>query len=183
MAKIWRVYDGKEPTRGGPWAELPLSEALAVFELRPEDLVSDLATTPRFGDVNRDLWYAGLKHVVVEVEPNEARRGKWKPGFYKSHFTPREAFRRIIEQPIISELGNENVIRVEYEPTTNSQGRAALRIKVVVAPDATKKLANGSVLDALVKLQSRLDEFGEARTPIIEYATEAELEQDGSYQS
>lgn len=33
MAKIWPVYDGKVPTIGQPWAELPLTEAMRLFEL------------------------------------------------------------------------------------------------------------------------------------------------------
>jgi hypothetical protein len=48
----------------------------------------------------------------------------------------------------------------------------------VITPGATKKLKNGAVLDALVKLQERLREMRESRVPIVEYATEAELAQD-----
>lgn len=180
MARIWRAYDGNEPTRGGPWAEVPLDEAIGLFALRPEDFVSDLANTPRFGDVNRDLWRAGNKHIIVEIEPDEARRKKWKPGFYRSRFTPKEGFQRIVEQSLISGLGKRNIVRVEHEPTTDSQGRDALRVRIVLAPDAINKVANGAVLDALVKLQTRLGDFGDLRTPILEYATEAELEQDAS---
>jgi hypothetical protein len=179
MARIWPVYDGKEPTRGGPWAELPVSEAVDLFELQKEDFVSELAKTPRFGDVNRDLWYLGHKHVVVEIGPSEARRINWTPGYYRSRIEPDEAVGRLIRQALATELGDENVVRVEYEPTTDSQGRDALQIKVVIAPGATKKLKQGAALDALVRLRSRLHEMREERTPIVEYATEAELAQDG----
>jgi hypothetical protein len=61
MARIWPAYEGKTANRVGPWADLPLQEAVALFELRSQDKVSDLDTTPRFGDVNRDLWYLGHK--------------------------------------------------------------------------------------------------------------------------
>ena len=37
MAKIWPVYEGRKPTSGGPWADLPVSEAVSLFELQPED--------------------------------------------------------------------------------------------------------------------------------------------------
>jgi hypothetical protein len=181
MAKIWPVYEGKEPTVGGPWADISISEAIALFELRPDDFISVSAAIPRprFGDVNRDLLHAGFKHVVVEIERDEGLKAKWKAGFYKTRITPKEAFRRLIQQPVVAELGKDNVLRVEHEPTTDSQGRSAIKITVVIAPDATKKLANGAVLDALVRLQTRLREMGVDRTPIIEYATEAELLQDG----
>ncbi len=179
MAKIWPVYEGRAVTKGGPWAELPVSEAVSLFELQPKDFVSDLATTPRFGRVDRDLWYLGYKHIVVEIGRNEGRRTKWKPGFYRSRVKPEEAFRRLIQQALVAELGAENVVRVEYETTTDSQDQDALKITVVIAPGATGKLAKGASLNALVRLQKRLSEMREDRTPIIEYATEDELKQDG----
>ncbi len=178
MAKIWPVYEGREPTIGAPWARLPVSEAVALFELRPDDFVSDLASTPRFGDVDRDLRIAGYRHIVVEVEPNEGRQANWQPGFYKSRITPEEAYDRLIRQALVAELGNDNVVRLEIQPTTNSQGREALKIMVVITPGATDRLEGGAVLDALVRVQERFREMREDRIPIIEYATEEELEQD-----
>jgi hypothetical protein len=109
---------------------------------------------------------------------NEGRQEKWKPGFYKSNIPPREAFGRLIRQALAQKLGHDNVVRVEYSPTIDSWGRDALKIMVVVAPNAAQRLANGAVLDALVQLRQRLREMGEDRTPIVEYATEADLEQD-----
>lgn len=182
MAKIWPVYEGKNPTFWEPWARLPVSEVVAIFELRPDDFVSDLEATPRFGNVERDLTYAGFKHIVVEIERNEGRRAKWKPGFYRSRITPKEGFSRLIRQALVSELGEDNVLRVEFEPTTDSRGRDALRIIVVLAPDATGRLKGGTTLDALVRLQERLHEMREDRVPLIEYATEEELAQDGAPQ-
>ncbi len=179
MAKIWPVYEGREPTRGGPWADVPVSDAISLFELRREDFVSDLSATPRFGKGDRDLWYLGYKHIVVEIGRNEGRRIKWKPGFYRSRVKPEDAFAKLIQQALVSELGAENVVRVEYEPAIGSQGQDALKITVVIAPGAVKKLSKGASLDALVRLQARLSEMRENRTPIIEYATEAELAHDG----
>ena len=179
MAKIWPVYEGRRPTIGGPWADTPLSVTIELLELQRDDFMSDLAVTPRFGNADHDLSFAGFKHVVVEIERDEGKKAKWKPGLYRSRIRPEEAFRRLIQQPFVAELGKDNVVRVEYEPTTDSQGRAALKITVVIAPDAVKRLANGSVLDALVRLQERLSEMRDDRTPIVEYATEAELLEDG----
>lgn len=176
MAKIWAVYEGKEPTIGGPWAHLPVSKAVALFELRPDDHVSGSKATPRFGDVNRDLTYAGFKHIVVEIERNEGRQANWEPGFYKSRVTPKEAVVRLIRQALVTELGDNIVERLKIEPTTDSQGREALKIAVVIAPDATDRIAGGAVLDALVSVQDRFREMREERIPIIEYATEAELD-------
>ena len=182
MAKIWPVYEGKEPTIGGPWARLPMSEAIALFELRPDEFVSDPEKTPRFGYEDRDLTYAGYKHIVVEIERNEGRKGKWKPGFYRSRITPNEAFRRLIRQALVAELGDNNVVGVDFKPTTDSQGREALKITVVIVPDAIRKFRDEAVLNALFRLQERLHEMREVRVPIIEYATEDELKQDGGRQ-
>ena len=178
MAKIWPVNDRNSPTSGEAWACLPLSEAVALFELQSDDYVSDLAETPRFGDSSRDLWYPGFKQIVVEVSRSETRKSKWKPGFYKSRITPEEGYIRLIRQALVTELGDENVERLETEPTTDSWGQDALKITIVIAPDTTRRFKSGAVLDALVSLKERLFELGEHRTPIIEYTTEAELEQD-----
>lgn len=178
MAKIWPVYEGKEPTSGGPWANLPILEAVAIFDLRRDHFVSERAKTPRFGDVERDLTYAGFKHIVVEIESGEGRKEKWKPGFYRSPITPKEAFSKLIQHALTAKLGDNNVVRVDFESTTDSRGQDALKVTVVIAPGATERLKNGATLDALVSLQERLREMRENRVPIIEYATEAELAQD-----
>lgn len=180
MAKIWPVYEGNVPTSGSPWAELPLPEVIKLFDLRPDDFSSDLDTPPHFGAVGRNLTFAGYKYVVVEVDRAEARQENWKPGFYKSRIRPGDAFGRLIGQALVSELGKENVIRVDLVPTSDSQGREALKITVVITPEATQRLKNGAVLDALVKLQQRLNEMQDHRIPIVEYATEAELSHDAA---
>jgi hypothetical protein len=183
MAKFWPVYEGKEPTSGGPWAELPVSEAVTLFELRPSDFVSDLTTTPRFGDVHRDRRYARYKRIIVEVDSNEKGPTNWKPGFHKSRITPKEAFGKLIQRALASELGDKNLVRVEWEPTTDSQGRDALKTTAVLAPGANQRLDGRAVLDALVKEHEQLSEMRDERIPIVENATEEELAQDAAPQS
>ena len=179
MAKIWPVYEGKVPSIGWPWADLPLSEAIALFELRPGDFVSEPAKVPRFGDASRSLTYVGYRHIVVEVGRREGQLAGWTPGYYKSQIAPQEAFGRLIRQALVAELGDENVVRLEYGPAIDSQGREALDIRVVISPGAIQRLRGGASLDALVSLQKRLREMREDRTPIVEYVTEAELVEDG----
>jgi hypothetical protein len=177
MANIWRVYEGREPTEGGPWGRLPLSAVIAAFDLQPDDFVSDLDHTPRFGDLKRDLRHTGFRHVVVEVEPKEGQQAEWRPGFYRARIAPREALTRLVRQALAAALGDENVVRVELQATTDSQDRDALKVIVVIPPDATNRLKDG-VLDALVAVGQRLRDLGDDRTPIVEYATEAELAED-----
>jgi hypothetical protein len=179
MAKIWPVYEGKTPGIGPPWARLALQEAIDLLELRADDYISDLVPPPYFEDVDRDLRPAGFDHVMVEIEKHEGKEARWRPGFYKSKISPREAFGRLIRQALAEKLGQDNVVRVEYSSTTDSRGQDALKILVVIAPGAARRLANGAALDALVRLRERLREMRDDRTPIVEYATEADLEQDG----
>jgi len=174
MANVWRLYEGREPTMGGPWVRLPLEAAIAAFDLQSDDFVSDLEHTPRFGDEKRDLRHAGFRHIVVEVEDSEGQQAHFTPGFYKTRVSPAKAPQRLVRQALAAHLGEDNVVRVELHATTDFQDRDALRITIVIPPDATQRL-KGRVLDALVAVTKRLRDMGDDRTPIVEYATEAEL--------
>jgi hypothetical protein len=72
-------------------------------------------------------------------------------------------------------FGPENVVRVESEPTTDSTGKEALDILIVVAPSVPDNLTGDDVVDTLVQISARLMEAGDERLPIIGYATEEEL--------
>jgi hypothetical protein len=177
MAKIWPVYEGREPNSlERPWAVLPLGEVADLFKLRPEkDFRSDLGSLPKFGDTNRDHWYAGYKHIVIEIEPKEAENSKWSPGFYTARVTPKEAFRRLLQHAMASGLGRDIVVGLEYEPSIGSRGEAAISIFVVVRPDAVPELKGRRIFEGTLKLRERLHEMGDDRTPIVQYVTEAEL--------
>lgn len=178
MAKVWPVYEGYRTTIGEPWADIPLSDAIEIFELQAQDFLSDLGTIPRFGNTNHDLTFVGFKHIIVEIERSEGRQAKWKPGYYKSRVKPSDAFNRLLKQALAAELGNDSLVRVDVQPTVDSQNRQALKITVVIDPGSARRLKSGAVLNALVRLQSRLAEMRDNRVPLIEYATEAELGQD-----
>jgi hypothetical protein len=76
-------------------------------------------------------------------------------------------------------LTTSAVSRVISEPTTDSEGRDALRITIVIEPNAVGKLSGEAALDTLVEIQDGLREAGEERFPIVEYSTEAELQESG----
>ena len=85
---------------------------------------------------------------------------------------------------IVREVAKANLApyasgQVVNEPTTDSAGQDALRITIVIAPDAAPKIKGDAVVDTLVQIQDRLREAGEERFPIIQYATEEELENSG----
>lgn len=64
-------------------------------------------------------------------------------------------------------------------PTTDSQGRDALRITIVIKSGSAAKLGGNAILDTLVQIQEELRESGEDRFPIVEYATQEELQDSG----
>ena len=72
-------------------------------------------------------------------------------------------------------LKPKNVIRVMSEPMVDSKGEDALRITIVIEPDAVDRITGDAVLNTLVQIQDRLREAGEERFPIVEYATEEDL--------
>lgn len=65
------------------------------------------------------------------------------------------------------------------ESTTDSTGGEAVRITIVIKPDFVAKLEGDAVLDTLVEIQDKLRAAGDDRFPIVEYATEAELQDSG----
>jgi hypothetical protein len=75
----------------------------------------------------------------------------------------------------VAEAGLERTLA---EPATDSEGRDALRITLVLKPNAVEKLTGDAAIDLLVELQRALAQEGEERFPIIEYATEQELAED-----
>jgi hypothetical protein len=72
-------------------------------------------------------------------------------------------------------FGRENVVRVESEPTADSQGEEALNLLIVMAPSVEGSIDGEAVLNTLVQIVDRLQQAGDERFPIIEYATEEEL--------
>jgi hypothetical protein len=178
MADIWPVYEGREPTRGLPWASLPLDEVIPLLELEPRHFISDPSRTPRFGPQDRDLWLFGYRHVVVEVFPDESRPPDWKAGFYRSPVAPKEALNRIFRHALGSILGEANVLRVEHQSSIDSKGRPTARVTVVIAPNAQRQITGDISLRAVGRLQSLFANMGIEGTPILQYATEDELAQN-----
>ena len=75
-------------------------------------------------------------------------------------------------------VSNDKLERILTQPTTDSEGKEALRITLVLKPEAAKTLTGAQALDVLVGIQQSLRREGEQRFPIVEYATEQELRED-----
>jgi hypothetical protein len=91
MAKVWFVYEGPEPTRGSPAYELPAEEAIERLGVTQERFLSGLdAPGPRFNKDSSLGQIAGRKHVVLELEENEAKATGWVGGYYYVSGDPEE---------------------------------------------------------------------------------------------
>ncbi len=86
---------------------------------------------------------------------------------------------KIARDAATANLSSSAVSQVLSEPTTDSEGRDALRITIVIKPNALGRLTGDAALDTLVEIQSNLRQAGEERFPIVEYSTESELLESG----
>lgn len=77
-----------------------------------------------------------------------------------------------------AQVAGNRLERILAAPTTDSEGKEALRITLVLKPDAAKELTGAQAVDVLVGIQQSLWREGEQRFPIVEYATEQELRED-----
>jgi hypothetical protein len=76
-------------------------------------------------------------------------------------------------------LTSSSVSNIVSDSAIDSEGREALRITIVIKPGAATRIRGDAALDILVQIQDRLREAGEERFPIVEYATQEELEESG----
>jgi hypothetical protein len=68
------------------------------------------------------------------------------------------------------------VQRVVSEPASDSQGREALHITIVLKRGSADRISGDKALDTLVGIERALREAREDRFPIIDFVTEEELE-------
>lgn len=75
-------------------------------------------------------------------------------------------------------LGTPAFERLVARSATDSEGREALRITLVLSPEAATELSGDEALDLLTELNHALEREGEERFAVVEYATEAEMQED-----
>ena len=85
----------------------------------------------------------------------------------------------IAQDVAVATLAARNVAFVSSRPSVDSEGHPAIRITIVINPGSLSRISGDAVLDTLVGIQERLREEGEDRLPIVEYATEKELNESG----
>jgi hypothetical protein len=82
---------------------------------------------------------------------------------------------RIAEKVAREKFGTENVVRTTAEPTVDWTGAEVWRVLIVLTPDAVSRIPDDAALDNLVALQQSVQEAGDDRFAVVDYATEEEL--------
>src|SRR5262245_45541575 len=84
---------------------------------------------------------------------------------------------QIAKQVATANLSGSSVSSTSSVSTVDFEGRDAVLITIVLTSDsaASIKSKGSEVLDTLVQIKQKLQEQGEERFPIVEYATQEEL--------
>lgn len=90
---------------------------------------------------------------------------------------------QIVTRAVEAHTTPNSVRRVMAEPTATFDGEDAVRITIVLTPEAVDQLAAGDPGDVFIRVWNALRAAGDDRFPILDYATEAELEDVGDSES
>jgi len=85
---------------------------------------------------------------------------------------------QIAEKAAAAALKRVGISRVVTEPTVDSDGHDALKVLVVFRRGITEQATGAEVVRTFLKVNQDLEKMGEERLPIIEFATEEELESE-----
>jgi hypothetical protein len=88
----------------------------------------------------------------------------------------RAAPEHVIEAVVRERLGELIVHDILVQPSENYDGEDTLRVTVVLDPRTAEKLNGGIAGDLIVELRRKLEELGEQRFPVVQYATRNEIE-------
>jgi len=86
----------------------------------------------------------------------------------------------IVQRVASANLASDSIVSVISSPTVDPVGDPALRIRITVTPESTAAISGDAALRTLHEIHRHLQERGEDRFPIIEYATPGEVERAGS---
>jgi hypothetical protein len=90
---------------------------------------------------------------------------------------------QIVSEAVEANTAPNSVRRVMAEPTETFDGEDAVRITIVLTPEAVDQLAAGDPGDVFIRVWNAFRAAGDHRFPILDYATEAELEDVGDSES
>jgi hypothetical protein len=85
----------------------------------------------------------------------------------------------VLDKVAATDLKRIGVSRVYSKVTVDSEGHDALQITVVLRDDKKDGVSGDDAVDIIVGIERELRRAGEERLPIIEFATEEELQSSG----
>jgi hypothetical protein len=94
----------------------------------------------------------------------------------------KEEIATITKAAATTTLGSQSFVDVANTAITDSTGGDALQITIVLTPGSTDAITGERALRTLGEIRTRLQEAGEQRLPIVEYATQEELTESGDSQ-
>ena len=92
---------------------------------------------------------------------------------------PNDQIEKIAIKVAQANLTPEVAQRAVSVAIVDSDGRDALLLTIVVAPNSADKIEGRKLLDVLVDTQSELQKAGEERHAVLSYTTEEELADGG----
>jgi len=94
----------------------------------------------------------------------------------------KEAIATITKAAATTTLGKQSLVDVTNTAVTDSTGHDALQITIVLKPGSTDAITGDRVLRTLDEIRTQLQRAGEERLPIVEYATQDELNESDDFQ-
>lgn len=88
------------------------------------------------------------------------------------------AIEAIADRIAKNQVSEHELKRVLARSIVDSEGNDALRVTVVLTPKAVEELSGDAALELLSELQRALEQAGEERLTIVEYATESEMREE-----
>jgi hypothetical protein len=89
----------------------------------------------------------------------------------------KEQIDNIAKVTATSNLSSSMVVSAVSEPIIDSGGDAALRITIVLTPGSTASISGDALLKTLAQIRDELQKQGDARFPIVDFATSDELDE------
>ncbi len=89
MAMVWFVRDGPDPTTGTPAYDISLQQCIDQLGLTKNDWLHGLDQKTHF-HARRIVAAPEGRHVVCEIDEQEASEEVWRAGFYLLEISPRQ---------------------------------------------------------------------------------------------
>lgn len=86
---------------------------------------------------------------------------------------------RIASEAALKALDPGAFVRALTESTTDSEGRDAVLVTLVVSDLQRVPITGDQLLETILTVQQSLEAAGETRTPIVSFSTEGDLADDG----